>query len=241
MTKTVLVVGASSSIGQSVIRCIDGCGYRILATYRKGKEKVEALSRDVESEIIPIEADLTSPGNAAALADAVNEQGGPLYGIIYLPAPKLTYVRFKDLTWEECRRHMDVQVGGAVELMTRLVPKMAKDKEGRVVFVLSSAILPPTPAGLAHYVMAKQALLGLMNSMSAEYAKKNVLINAVSPSMVETSYLSEVPHMVVELAARSHPLNRNASPEDIAPMIAFLLSPEAGFINGANIPITGGL
>jgi NAD(P)-dependent dehydrogenase (short-subunit alcohol dehydrogenase family) len=241
MTETILVVGASSAIGQAVVRRIAGPNRRILATYCSGKDVVDKLVDDLNSEVVALHADMSTPQAASALAENVIAQWGIPFGIVYLPAPKLTYLRFKELTWEACMHQMDMQVGGAVELLTRLVPGMAKARQGRVVFMLSSVVLPPPPAGMPHYVMTKHALLGLAQSMAVEYASKNVLINSVSPSMVETQYLSEIPSVVVEMAAKGHPLKRNATPADVAPVVEFLLSADAGYLNGVNIPVTGGV
>jgi 3-oxoacyl-[acyl-carrier protein] reductase len=96
------------------------------------------------------------------------------------------------------------------------------------------------PKALAHYTTTKYALLGLMKALAAEYADKHISINAVSPSMTETSFLSGLPVKLIELSAAAHPLKRNASTQDIAPIIKFLLSSDADYIGGANVPVTGG-
>ena len=83
-------------------------------------------------------------------------------------------------------------------------------------------------------------MLGLMKSLAAEYGDKNININAVSPSMIETKFLSEIHEKVIEMSAEMNPLKRNATTKDIVPIIKFLLSKESDYITGANIPITGG-
>ena len=96
------------------------------------------------------------------------------------------------------------------------------------------------PKYLSMYTTIKYAQLGLVRALAAEYGELGVSVNAVSPSMVETQLLSEVPRQIVELSQAQNPMGRNASADDVAGVIEFLLSPAAGFINGANIPVTGG-
>ena len=96
------------------------------------------------------------------------------------------------------------------------------------------------PKALSHYTTIKYALLGLVKSLASEYADKCIRINAVSPSMTETKFLSNINEKLIEISAQNNPLNRNATPSDIVPAVKFLLSGDASFINGANIPITGG-
>ena len=117
---------------------------------------------------------------------------------------------------------------------------MAKQKKGKVVVMLSSVVLNMPPKALTQYVVVKYALLGLVKSLASEYADKNIQINAISPSMIETKFLENINEKLVELSAYSHPLKRNAKVEDITPTIQMLISKESDYLNGVNIPITGG-
>jgi 3-oxoacyl-[acyl-carrier protein] reductase len=89
-------------------------------------------------------------------------------------------------------------------------------------------------------VTAKYALLGLARSLAAEYSSYRININSVSPSMVETAFLQNIPERMVELTAAQSPWQRNATPKDVASVIRFLLSSEADYLTGANIPVSGG-
>ncbi|MBQ5324706.1 MAG: SDR family oxidoreductase, partial [Oscillospiraceae bacterium] len=90
------------------------------------------------------------------------------------------------------------------------------------------------------YLMAKNAVVALMKSLATDYAANNVTVNSISPSMIETKFLAETSHLIVEQAAAAHPMKRNATVKDVVPAMAFLLSDEAGYITGVNLPITGG-
>ncbi|MGE4297508.1 MAG: SDR family NAD(P)-dependent oxidoreductase [Desulfovibrionaceae bacterium] len=240
MGSRILVLGASSAIGAAVVRAVAGPGDTVAAHYGAGLGRVEALA-DCGAEIIPVQADLADPAQLAAMLDWVADMWGCPDKIAHLPSPKLVFTRFKDLVWDDVAAHLDVGVRSAFETFSRFLPLMAKNRYGRVVVVLSSCTVGVPPASMAQYVTAKYALLGLVRAAAAEYVAKGVTVNAVSPSMVETPLLSQVPEKLVELAAEAHPLGRNALPGDVAPLVRLLLSDEAAYMNGLNIPVTGGV
>lgn len=213
----------------------------ILSHYHRGLERLDALSRELPGRIVPIQADLSAEDGAMRLADTVSTYCDAPQQIIFLAAPHLTMIRFKDLTLKDFKYHSNMQLGTAITILNRFLPVMAKSGFGRVVFMLSSVTIGVPPGATAHYVTAKYALLGLMKALASEYAGKKITFNAVSPSMVETDFLADIPEKIVELAAQQHPLKRNANPADIAPIVKFLLSEEAGYLTGTNIPVTGGI
>jgi 3-oxoacyl-[acyl-carrier protein] reductase len=237
----ILITGASSAIGSEIIRRIADNSTIILAQYHSNPEQLTALRNEVPGEIIPIQADLRDEDGIASLVETVSSHCEAPGKIVLLAAPRLTLVRFKDLAWEDFRAHHEMPLRTAVTLLGRFLPRMAKARFGRVVFMLSSVTMGVPPSAMAHYVTAKYALLGLMRATAGEYASKGITINGVAPSMVETGFLLDIPEKLVELAAQQHPLNRNATPADIAPLIKYILSDEAGYLTGVTIPITGGL
>ena len=238
--RTTLIVGASSAIGMETIRRIAADDRVILAHCHTGKERLDALGAQVAGRLIPVPVDLAQPDGVVSLVDAIAAYPDPPDSLLFLAAPRLTLVRFKDLSWQDFVRHSDMQLRIAVELLQRFLPIMAKNRYGRVVFMLSEVTIGLPPGNMAHYVTAKYALLGLMKALAGEYASKGICINAVSPGMVETGFLADIPAKIVELTAQQHPLQRNATPADVVPVITFLLSKEAGFMTGVNIPVTGG-
>ena len=96
------------------------------------------------------------------------------------------------------------------------------------------------PKFLSSYVTVKYALLGLVKALAVEYADKGIAVNGVSPEMISTKFLRNMPQWVVEKNAAANPSGRNLAVEDVVPAIKFLLSDEAGQITGQNLVITGG-
>jgi 3-oxoacyl-[acyl-carrier protein] reductase len=244
--RALLFVGGSSEIAVAAMRRLDQPGVVLLAHCHQSGARLETLASQLQhARLVVIPADLATPVGIAALLEEVglrlHEVGcEALDGIVLAAGPPLTMDPFPKKAWSAFAAHLDVQVRAPAMLLSQLLPPMARKRRGRVVFVVSSCTLGTAPAGMADYVTAKHAQLGLMRALAAEYAAKNLQINAISPSMVETPFLRDLPRIVVEMTAAKHPLQRNATAEEVAPMLCFLLSEDAGYIHGTNIPITGG-
>ncbi len=239
--ETILFLGGSSDIGLEIMRQLAVDRPRIVAHFNKSGAKIEELKHTLpDMEIVPIQADLANAGQVEAMLDAMAAQNLIPDKIVHLPAPKFEYVRFKDATWDHFQNGFDVQVRSLVQVLQRFLPIMAQRKRGKVVVVLSSVTLNIPPVALSHYVTTKYALLGLVRALAAEYSGKQININAVSPSMVETAFLEKLPDRMVEIAAAQTPWQRNGTPQDVAGAVRFLLSADADFMTGVNLPVTGG-
>ena len=235
--KLVVVIGASSDIGGAYMRLADAPHVTFVGQYHRSGDELDALGGQLQARLVSVGCDLHDDAQLDALVSEIDARGVP-HSIVFLSAPPAESERFHKKGWAPFASHLDVQLRAPVRLLQALIPKMAKQKRGQVVFVSSSYTLGVPPVGLSDYVCVKYAINGLVKSLAAEYGRKGLRFNAVSPSMVETSYLDAVPRISVEMAAEANPLKRNATVDDVAPMIHFLLSPEAAYINGANVPIT---
>lgn len=238
----VLVTGASSDIGVALVRSLLTASphTHVLAHSFRGGERIEALAAEFPGLITPVQADLSSHEASEALATHVLAAHGVPTSVVHLPALRLRPERFTKFDWTLFESDLAVQVGSAVALLGRLLPKMTKQPRGRIVFMLTSCVHGVPPKYLSQYTVVKYAQLGLMRALAAEYAATPVRINAVSPSMVETQFLSELNELAVQGAAASNPLGRNAKPEDVVGAILFLLSPAADYISGITVPIAAG-
>ena len=237
----ILITGASSAIGCAIIRLIADESTVLLAHYSSNLEALVKLRSEVPGQVIPIQADLSAESGILSLIEAVSSHCEAPGKIILLAAPRLTMVRFKDLGWEDFRSHVEIPLRAAVMILGQFLPKLAKTGYGRVVFMLSSVVLGVPPSAMAHYVVAKYAMLGLMKATAGEFVSKGITVNAVAPSMVETGFLQDIPGKLVEIAAMQHPLKRNATPGDVAPLVKCLISDEMAYLTGVTVPLTGGL
>ena len=244
MTKeSILIIGASSDLGIDLIKSMtEDCV--ILAHYHNSHQELERLANEgrhnQSQEIELLQADLSDETAVMNMLQEIEERFGTPSKIVHLAATRVQNIRFKDVQWQDFENDLLVSLKSLVLILQRILPKLAKEKRGKVVVMLSSYVMGIPPKALAHYTTVKYALLGLVKSLASEYREKNIQINAISPSMIDTKFLSNINEKLVELNAYHHPLKRNAQVSDVTPIIKLLLSPESDYMNGCNIPITGG-
>jgi 3-oxoacyl-[acyl-carrier protein] reductase len=239
MNNVIFITGASSDIGEALIKSLtEECV--IIAHYNSNNKRLLELQKETKNKIVPIQADFSSNESITNMLDTIESEIGVPNKIIHLAAPKFENLRFKDVNWNNFQNEINVSLGSITLILNRFLPKMALQKRGRVVTILSSVVLGVPPKALAQYTTVKYALLGLMRALASEYGDKKITVNCISPSMVETQFLSQINERIVELSAEAHPLKRNATVLDVIPIIMMLMSDDAAYINGVNIPITGG-
>ena len=241
MAYTYLISGATSDVGRALIRRLldtdpdalvlaQGCG---------DVEKLAPLCQAYAGRICPFDVDLSDPYKVDTFCQVLATQPAPTH-FVHLPALPVVNARFKNFDETRFAKDWEIQVHSAVKLCKAVLPAMTKQKFGRILFIQTSYTLGAPPKNTAAYVMAKGALGQLCKSLAVEYARHGITVNCVAPSMMETNFLKDTPDLIVQAAAADNPMGRNATPADVVPAMAFLLSDEAGFITGVTLPVTGG-
>jgi 3-oxoacyl-[acyl-carrier protein] reductase len=243
--EVVLVTGASSELGRELVARLarSGAPERVILAHYFTNPGVLPQ----ETRVVPLQADFGDAEAVQRMAERVLADFGAPHKIVHLPATRLRYERFAKFDPAHFDRDFSIQFRSIVTLLCAFLPaaiRARKEVSGggntKVVFALSSVVIGAPPKYLAMYTAAKYALLGLMRSLAVEYADSCVNVNALSPSMMETQFLASIPAKAIELSAAANPTGRNVATGDVAPLIEFLLSSESDYINGANIPVTGG-
>jgi 3-oxoacyl-[acyl-carrier protein] reductase len=242
-TDTVLITGASSDLGTDLVRSLMKRPNppRVLAHFYRSRDRVEELRGTFSGSIVPIQADLSVASDVAHLIEQVRLEASFPTKIVHFAAlaPRLERFPSADLSHFEC--DLAVQLLAIVHILRQFLPAMSESETvTKVVFVLSSYTLGASPKYTSFYTTVKYAQLGFMRALVSDYAGTRVNINAVSPSMVETRFLSNIPAKAVEITASQNPHRRNTKPIEVTNVIEFLLSPESDSLNGVNIPVTGG-
>lgn len=243
MSYTYLITGATSDVGIALIkRLLTGApaDTLVLAQGCGDLEKLAPLCQQFPGMVRPFDVDLSDPYKVDTFVHLL-EQSAPLpTHIVHLPALPVVNTKFKGFDEERFRRDLEIQVHSAVKICRTFLPAMAKARFGRVLFIQTSYTIGCPPKFTAAYVMAKSAVGGLVKSLAVEYARFGITVNCVAPGMMETHFLKDTPELVVRSSAEENPMGRNATPDDVVPAMAFLLSDEAGYITGVTLPITGG-
>lgn len=239
-SRVLLILGASSDVGCELIKRNADKYDVILAHYCRSEERLRVLQKETGTKLHLLQADFTDGNSVGHMIEEISERKLCPTHIVHLSAPKFYNVKFAKSRWEQFEEEWQTSLRAIVEISQTFLPQMAKARFGRVVFMLTSCVCSNPPKYLSPYVTAKYALLGLMKSLAVEYADKGITVNGVSPDMIETRFLSDIPELIVEKSALDSPIGRNLTVEDVVPVFEYLLSDEAAAITGQNIPITGG-
>ena len=239
--KVLLVTGASSDVGYTLIRNVYRDYDRIWAHYNNSDAIVNDLARQCENVVIPIQADFGDLESTRKLIDAINDTDDIPNHVVHLSAPKAKNLQFHKCGWDDYQNGIDTSLRSIVMILQAFIPIMAKKKYGKVVFMLSAYVIGVPPKFQSPYITVKYALMGLMRNLAAEYAGKGISVNSVSPDMMETKFLSDLPGLIIEQNRKNNPLGRNITIEEIVPSIKYLLSDGSAVVTGQNIGITGGV
>ncbi len=242
-TETLVVCGASSDIGLALLRSLlaDPNGPRIIAHSNRGLERVAALFEASPERGSTIVADLSTAEGCSSLVFQVAAIGAQPTQFVHFSALPLVYERFEKFDWNHFNVDLAIQVGALTRILPEWLPRPRRGGSLRSVVVVSSSVTSGVPPKfMSMYTAAKYAQLGLMRALAAEYAERGVTVNCVSPSMVETRFLDKIPGTAREMNAAGSPLKRNAQPEEVAEVIALLLSKHRPLLSGSNLVLGGG-
>jgi len=245
MERTAIVTGASSGIGRATTARLSRDGFAVLAVGRD-LSALERLCREIVlagGRAEPCAVDVTSPdGPRSIVAAAVDRLGG--VDALVNAAGVIATGSVADTTDEGWDAMMDVNVRAPFRLIREAAAALT-DRRGSVVNVSSVAGLRSFP-GIASYAVSKAAVDQLTRVAALDFAPKGVRVNAVNPGVVITNLHRrggmDAPKYAefLERAKTTHPLGRPGQPEEIADLIAYLISPAAGWITGETIAIDGG-
>ena len=236
-----LILGASSEVAVAFIKAHAWSeGDEIFAQYHSHKDALEEAVKNIPARVYLRRADFMTEEGISDFVRAVRDEGFTPTHILHAPAFPVKNARLTELEWGDFHGQILIQVRSFFEVMKAVVKPMAKSGGGKIVVVLSSGTINVPPVYMTDYITAKYALMGLAKTLAAEYAGKKILVNMVSPSMMETKFIAGIFSGVSEASAANNPMKRNATPQDAASLVEYLLSESNTFITGANIPVTGG-
>jgi NAD(P)-dependent dehydrogenase (short-subunit alcohol dehydrogenase family) len=235
-----LVSGAARGIGRAIALALASDGADVgLIDIDAGVEETAAAVRGLNRRSCVARADVSRVEEIAAGAAAIVAELGSIdllvnnAGIVNNIAP---FAKMKQAAWD---REIGVNLTGAFNLARAVIGPMAERGFGRIVNISSVA----ARGGLFNqsgYSATKAGLLGLTHTIALEYARFGVTCNAVLPGLIGTENVLGMPAEIRDHAVAQTPARRLGKPEEIARLVAFLCGDDAGFINGAEIDISGG-
>jgi NAD(P)-dependent dehydrogenase (short-subunit alcohol dehydrogenase family) len=242
-----VVTGGSRGIGAATVRLAAHEGWDVCVNYRQDAEKAEAVANEARSHgvrAIAVQGDMAREDDIVRLFATVDDQLGPLTGLVNNagitgPAGKLV-----DLTAETLRGVLDLNVLGPFLCAREAVRRMAKSLGGSggvIVNVSSRASVLGSPNEFIHYAASKGAIDSFTIGLSKELAPEGIRVNAVNPGLIDTEIhdASGIPGRLERLVG-GVPAGRVGSAEEVAEAIVWLLSEQSSYVAGALVPVSGG-
>jgi 2-hydroxycyclohexanecarboxyl-CoA dehydrogenase len=229
--KTALVTGGGSGIGAAVAHRLRTDGYNVAT--------IDLNPSDTEYSYI---ADVTDRDQVDAALTEIRGVLGPVT-ILVNAAGKEVFRRFANISFDEWRKIIDINLHGVFHTTQAVLPDMVEAGWGRIVNISSSSTHSGAPF-MSAYVAAKSGVNGLTKSLALEYGPAGITVNAVPPGFVDTPMLRKSAEQgnlgSIEEAIKRTPVGRIGKPEDIAAACAFFISEEAGYITGQILGVNGG-
>lgn len=239
--KVILITGGSKGLGAEFVeKLLLSEEHVIYFTYSDASTELNTYNN-----VTPI---LCNQKNEAEIINCVsqilNEQG-KIDVLVNNACPSFKPCDILASDWTMFQNIIDVNVKGAY-LFTREASRAMKQQghangiNGKIINILSSYVLNIPPENLSFYVTAKYALAGLSKASAVELCKYGIIVNMISPGLMSTHLTDYLPTRYLEVYKQKHPMKRMTTTQDVAEVLTFLISDSTQFLNGVNIPVTGG-
>lgn len=230
MSRTVLVTGGSRGIGLACARHFASLGDNVAVTYN---------SSPPPDGLFGVKCDVTNQSDVDAAFSAIEEKFGPVQ-VLVANAGITKDTLLLRMSEQDFASVIDANLTSAYRCSKRAAQGMLRARSGRII-LMSSVVGLLGSAGQANYAASKAGLVGLARSLARELGSRSITVNVVAPGPVETDMTAALGDDRVKALVEAVPLQRMASPEEVAGVVAFLAGPSAGYITGAVIPVDGGL
>lgn len=238
-SKVVIVTGASRGIGASIAKILAKEGYLVIGSFIASEEKASLLKEEVEKEggkFFPLKADVRKSEDCKKIVSYASSLG-QVYGLVNNAGINMDslLIRMRDEAWEEV---IETNLNGAFYMTKYASKEMMKNREGAIVN-LTSVVGLYGNAGQANYAASKAGLIGFTKTAAKELGNWNIRVNAVAPGFIETDMTARLSEEVKQKAVEHIALKRFGKPEEVAEVVAFLISPKSSYISGEIIEVSG--
>ena len=240
-SKVALVTGASRGIGRAIAMRLAADEYTVIgtATTETGAESISAALTKAGVRGQGIMLDVTDPESIDSQLKAISHQfqaPAILVNNAGITRDNLL-IRMKPDEWNDI---IETNLNSVYRMSKACLRAMTKARYGRIINISSVVGVTGNP-GQSNYAAAKAGMIGFSKSLAREVGSRNITVNVVAPGFIDTDMTRALPDEQKKALVSSIPLNRLGSADEIAHVVAFLCSPEAGYITGETVHVNGGM
>lgn len=240
--KIALVTGASRGIGRACAIALSQKGYTVLINFAGNIEAAEGVKNEIEKaggRAFLLQGDVSNTDVVKDLFLKIKKDFGRLDVLVNNAGINrdALLLRLKEENWDAV---MNVDLKSDYLMIKSAAPLMMHQRKGSIINI-SSVVGLHGNVGQVNYAAAKAGVIGLTKACAKEMASRGVRVNAVAPGFIETDMTDKIPEKIREKMISSIPLSRMGKPEDVARVVCFLASDDAGYMTGEVLKVDGGL
>ncbi len=242
MEKVALITGATRGIGKQVAITLSENGYNIALNYRTENDDLEKLKKEIQKnnvEVLAVQGDVSNFQDCEKIVKHIIEKFGRIDVLVNNAGitKDMLLARMKE---EDFKNVIDVNLVGTFNVTKNVISYMMKARSGRIIN-LSSVVGISGNAGQSNYSASKAGIIGFTKSLAKEVASRNILVNAIAPGFIQTNMTDVLKDEIKEEIAKTIPLKRMGTAEDVANLVKFLVSDDSSYITGQVINVDGGM
>lgn len=241
--KVALITGASRGIGAATAILFAKAGADVVVNYYHSEKDAGDVVSKIEAEGrkgLAVQADVRKTEDVKRLVQETIDAFGKVDIVVNNANINFAFKPFMEMSWEEFSEKLNGELSSAFDLCQAVAPHMERQKDGKIILIASSLARTPSQGFIAHG-SAKAAIVAFGKYLAQELGPKNIKTNIVSPGLVLTDATKDQPAETHEMLRSLTPLRRLAKPEDVAGAILSVAADWNNHVNGAYIPVNGGI